>query len=126
MMKSLFPGRSASSHAAGFNLAMAPKQSAGSRPAGIAWRGSIRPPAERDWLGEWRAYDDFIRISKSKEAGMLAIKGEATLAFRPIKNVELRLNVVNISDASYYEQVYQGHTVPGAGRTFLFSGNFAF
>ena len=52
--------------------------------------------------------------------------GEATLAFRPIKNIELRLNVINISDASYYEQVYQGHTVPGAGRTFLFSGNFAF
>jgi hypothetical protein len=45
----------------------------------LAWRGSIRPPAELDWLGEWRdAYENFIRISKSKEAGMLAIKGEAT------------------------------------------------
>jgi len=37
----------------------------------------IRPPAERDWLGEWRGYDNFIRISKSKEPGKLAIKGEA-------------------------------------------------
>ena len=32
----------------------------------------------RDWLGAWRAYDNVIRISKSKAAGSLAIKGEAT------------------------------------------------
>ena len=38
----------------------------------------MRPPAMRDWLGEWRAYDNVIRTSKSKEAGGLAIKGEAT------------------------------------------------
>ena len=44
----------------------------------LAWQRIIRPPAERDWLGEWRAYDNVIRVSKSKEAGMLAIKGEAT------------------------------------------------
>ena len=42
--------------------------------------GSIRPPAELDWLGEWRAYDDFIRISKSKEAGVLAITSEGRLS----------------------------------------------
>jgi len=44
----------------------------------LAWQGSIRAPSERDWLGEWRGYDNFIRISKAKKAGMLAIKGEAT------------------------------------------------
>lgn len=45
----------------------------------LAWQGDMRAPAMRDWLGEWRAYDDHvIRISKSKAAGMLAIKGEAT------------------------------------------------
>jgi hypothetical protein len=44
----------------------------------LAWQVDIRRPAERDWLGECCAYDNFIRISKSKEAGMLAIKGEAT------------------------------------------------
>lgn len=36
-----------------------------------------KPPGEREWLGEWRAYDNFIRISKSREPGALAIKGEA-------------------------------------------------
>jgi hypothetical protein len=37
-----------------------------------------RQPAEREWLGEWRAWDDnFIRISKAREPGMLTIVGEA-------------------------------------------------
>ena len=44
----------------------------------LVWQAGIRPPTERDWLGEWRAYDNFIRITKSKEPGKLAIKGEAT------------------------------------------------
>lgn len=42
----------------------------------LAWLDT-KPPAEREWLGAWRAYDNLIRISKSKAAGSLAIKGEA-------------------------------------------------
>ena len=44
----------------------------------LAWQEDNRQPAMRDWLGEWRAYDNVIRISTSKAAGTLAIKGEAT------------------------------------------------
>ena len=44
----------------------------------LAWQEDNRQPAIRDWLGEWRAYDNVIRISKSKAAGQFAIKGEAT------------------------------------------------
>ena len=36
------------------------------------------------------------------------------------------MNVVTLSDIGYFEQVYQGHTVPGGGRTFLVSGLFSF
>jgi catecholate siderophore receptor len=54
------------------------------------------------------------------------VKADATVAYRVTKNIELRMNVLNISDSRYFEQVYQGHTVPGAGRTFLFSGLFSF
>lgn len=43
----------------------------------LAWQEITRPPAMRDWLGEWRAYDNVIRITTSKAAGTLAIKGEA-------------------------------------------------
>ena len=43
----------------------------------LAWQENMRRPEMRDWLGEWRADGNSIRISKSKEAGQLAIKGEA-------------------------------------------------
>ena len=48
----------------------------------LAWqedmrREDMRRPEMRDWLGEWRAYDNVIRISTSKTAGSLAIKGDA-------------------------------------------------
>jgi catecholate siderophore receptor len=54
------------------------------------------------------------------------VKADTTIAYRITKNIELRMNVLNITDTRYFEQVYQGHTVPGAGRTFLFSGLFSF
>lgn len=54
------------------------------------------------------------------------VKADVTGAYRLTKNIELRMSVLNISDTRYFEQVYQGHTVPGAGRTFLFSGLFSF
>jgi hypothetical protein len=44
----------------------------------LAWQADARPPTMRDWLGEWRAYSNVIRISTSKAAGTLAIKGEAS------------------------------------------------
>jgi len=61
----------------------------------LAWQKIIRPPAERDWLGEWRAYDNVIRISKSKEAGMLAIKGEATWGVSSTISAELGRRTTN-------------------------------
>jgi hypothetical protein len=48
----------------------------------LAWQ-DIRPPAPRDWLGEWRAYDNVIRIATSKTAGRLTIKGEAVWGSGP-------------------------------------------
>ena len=54
------------------------------------------------------------------------VRGDATAAYKLTKNIELRMNVLNIADTRYFEQVYQGHTVPGAGRTILFSGLFSF
>jgi catecholate siderophore receptor len=54
------------------------------------------------------------------------VRGDATVAFRPLKQLELRLNVVNVSDAKYYDNVYQAHVVPGAGRTFILTGTFTY
>jgi hypothetical protein len=44
----------------------------------LAWIESKRAPAEREWLGDWRAYGNSIRIAKAKTPGELSIKGEAS------------------------------------------------
>jgi catecholate siderophore receptor len=53
-------------------------------------------------------------------------KGDATIAFFPRKDIELRMNVLNLTDERFFEQVYQGHTVPGAGRSVIFGASFRF
>jgi catecholate siderophore receptor len=51
---------------------------------------------------------------------------DATVAYRPTRWLEIRLNVLNLTDEAYFDQVYQAHVVPGPGRTFLLSANFNF
>ena len=36
------------------------------------------------------------------------------------------MNVINLADERYIDQVYQAHVVPGAGRTVLFTGSLTF
>jgi catecholate siderophore receptor len=42
------------------------------------------------------------------------------------EQVSLQLNVDNLTDKFYYDQIHPAHVVPGAGRTALFSTNFKF
>lgn len=51
------------------------------------------------------------------------VRWDATVAYQLNKEVQLRLNVINITDALYYDGVHPGHVVPGAGRTVLLSGS---
>jgi catecholate siderophore receptor len=54
------------------------------------------------------------------------VRADITAAYRPIKALELRMNVQNIADEVYFDQVHPAHVVPGAGRTFLFTGTLRF
>ncbi len=67
----------------------------------------------------------FADAGNTNEAPAYA-RGDVTVAYRPIKQLELRLNVINITDETYYDQVHPAHIVPGAGRTWLFSGTVRF
>jgi catecholate siderophore receptor len=51
---------------------------------------------------------------------------DATVAYQLNKNMQLRLNVQNITDELYYTNVHPQHVVPGSGRTFIMTGNFRF
>jgi catecholate siderophore receptor len=50
----------------------------------------------------------------------------AMLKYRISKNVDLQLNVINLTDRYYYDGVHPGHVVPGEGRTLYISTNFKF
>jgi catecholate siderophore receptor len=54
------------------------------------------------------------------------VRADITAAYRPVKPLELRVNVLNISDETYFDAVHPAHVVPGAGRTFLFTGTLRF
>ena len=54
------------------------------------------------------------------------VTGDLSLAWRPIKPLELRLNVLNVSDATYFDSTHPAHVIPGASRTFLLTGTWRF
>jgi catecholate siderophore receptor len=54
------------------------------------------------------------------------VRGDVSIAYRPIQPLELRFNVLNISNETYFEALHPGHAVPGAARTFLLTGTWRF
>jgi catecholate siderophore receptor len=54
------------------------------------------------------------------------VRADLTAAWRPIKAFEARTNVINLADAEFFDQVHPSHVIPGAGRTFLFTGTWSF
>ena len=54
------------------------------------------------------------------------VRWDLTGAYQVTKNVGVRLNIQNVMDTTYYDQVHPGHVIPGDGRTFILSGNFTF
>ena len=51
---------------------------------------------------------------------------DATIAYQLTKNVQLRLNGINLTNDLYYSNISGGHVVPGNGRTFIFGTSFKF
>lgn len=51
---------------------------------------------------------------------------DATIAYQLTKNVQLRLNGINLTNDLYYPNISGGHVVPGNGRTFILSTSFRF
>ena len=54
------------------------------------------------------------------------VRADMTVAYKPIKPLELRMNIINLADEVYFDQVHPSHVVPGAARTFLFTGTWRF
>jgi catecholate siderophore receptor len=54
------------------------------------------------------------------------VRWDATVAYQLNQNIQLRLNAINLTDSLYFEGIHPSHVVPGAGRTFILSGNFRY
>jgi catecholate siderophore receptor len=109
--------------------------------AGVAVQGKRIPNVPENSAGLWTTWDitprwqvggglTFMTNRTANNSGTIVVPGhvlgDLTAAYRPTRNTEVRMNILNITDERYYAQVYQAHVVPGAGRTFLFSGAFNF
>ncbi len=54
------------------------------------------------------------------------VRWDLTGAYQLNKNMGVRLNIQNVMNTTYFDQVHPGHAIPGDGRTFILSGNFTF
>lgn len=54
------------------------------------------------------------------------VRGDLSAAYRPIKPLELRFNVINVADERYFDAIHPGHVVPGNSRTFFLTGTWRF
>ena len=52
--------------------------------------------------------------------------GMRRLLIRSIENIQLRFNAQNLTDELYFDGIHPSHVMPGAGRTFILSGNFRY
>jgi len=52
--------------------------------------------------------------------------GQAMVKYRVSDNVDLQLNVYNIANSTYFDQVHPNHVPPAAGRTALLTTSFRF
>jgi catecholate siderophore receptor len=54
------------------------------------------------------------------------LRFDATIAWRVTENVDVRLNLFNLTDEFYYDAITGGQAVPGAGRSALLTTNVRF
>jgi catecholate siderophore receptor len=54
------------------------------------------------------------------------VRWDMTVGYQINKNIQLRLNAINLTDELYFDNVHPAHVIPGAGRTFIATGIFNF
>jgi catecholate siderophore receptor len=85
-----------------------------------------------DFLEKWQigGGPTYVSSRYNNAANDARIEGhvlwDATIAYQLTKNVQLRLNGINLTNDLYYSNISGGHVVPGNGRTFILSTSFKF
>ena len=85
-----------------------------------------------DFLQKWQAgtgiFYSSSRFGNNANTSQVPgyVRWDLTGAYQVNKNVGVRLNIQNVMDTTYFDQVHPSHVIPGDGRTFILSGNFTF
>ena len=68
------------------------------------------------------------RFSNNANANRIPgyVRWDSTIAYQLMRNVQLRVNAINLTNQLYFDSVGGSKAVPGAGRTFIGSVNFKF
>ena len=68
------------------------------------------------------------RFSNNANANRIPgyVRWDSTVAYQMNRNIQLRMNAINLSNQLYFDSVGVSKAVPGAGRTFIGSVNFNF
>ena len=54
------------------------------------------------------------------------MRWDLTGAYQLNRNMGIRLNIQNVMNTTYYDQVHPSQAIPGDGRTFILSANFTY
>jgi catecholate siderophore receptor len=75
--------------------------------------------------GVFYVSERFANTSNTNEVPK-TVRWDATVAYQINRNIQLRFNAQNLTDALYFDGIHPSHVVPGAGRTFILTGNFRY
>jgi catecholate siderophore receptor len=108
---------------------------------GVPIEGNRVPNVPENSASLWTTYDitpqwqvgggaNFVdrRFANSDNLNVVPsyARGDITIGYRPITPLQLRFNVINISDAKYFDGIHPSHVIPGNARTFLLTGTWRF
>jgi len=75
--------------------------------------------------GVFYVSERFANASNTNEVPK-TVRWDATVAYQINRNIQLRFNAINLTNSLYFDGIHPSHVVPGAGRTFILSGNFRY
>ena len=85
-----------------------------------------------DFLGKWQigggpSYVD-SRYSNNANTNRVPgfVKWDSTVAYQITKNIQFRVNAINLTNQLYFDSISGSKAIPAAGRTFLAGANFKF
>jgi len=54
------------------------------------------------------------------------VRWDLSLGYQINKNIQWRVNAINLTDELYFDGIHPAHLIPGAGRTLIATGIFNF